>query len=417
MSDILLVEDSRFFASLVLRRFAREPEFTVHWAESFAEARSKIETERLDCFLALLDLNLPDSPRGEIVDWFTRRGTPSIVFTGGFDEEVRRAVLSKHVVDYVLKENEDSLETLVRTVRRIHKNQSVKVLVADDSATARSYLSNLLGMHLYQVIEARDGDDALRMLAEHPDVTLVITDYNMPGKDGFQLVKEVRKTRSKEQLAIIGMSASGNNTLSARFIKAGANDFVNKPFLTEEFHCRVAQNVELMEYIALIRALSETDSLTGLANRRHFFERGQAALAKAAAEGAPVAFGLVDIDHFKRVNDSYGHSAGDEVLRWLASELGSRFAGGAVVGRLGGEEFGVLMIGERAVKAGGHLEVLRAAMENAIVEVDHFKIRCTVSAGVQVGALESLDAMIARADDLLYEAKNGGRNRVIIGAD
>ncbi|MBU1248998.1 MAG: diguanylate cyclase [Proteobacteria bacterium] len=413
MPDVLLVEDSKFFASVVMRRFASVKGITVHWADSFAQAREKIENGSCKCFMALLDLNLPDSPRGEVVDWFVQQGIPSIVFTGGFDDKIRDTILSKNVVDYVLKENEDSLDTLVKSVQRIQKNKSIKVLVVDDSLTARGLVSKMLSIHQYQVLSAEGGGEALKMLDEHPDIKLVVTDYNMPDMDGFQLVKTIRKTHTKEDLAIIGMSAQGNNILSARFIKAGANDFINKPFLTEEFYCRVAQNVELIEYIELIRSMSYTDPLTGLANRRRFFEVAPEMFNDCVSKGEPLAIAMADIDHFKRVNDTFGHSAGDEVIKRVAEELKARFGADGLVCRFGGEEFCVLLPGKRASEAAGLFEIFRATMENAIVVYEHSKIKCTISVGVCTGPVESLDYMVTMSDDMLYDAKNSGRNQVV----
>lgn len=414
MSDILLVEDSKFFASLVMRKFAAISNYRVLWAQSFAEAREYYESGSNECFLALLDLNLPDAPRGEVVDWFVGKGVPSIVFTGGFDDKVRDTILSKNVVDYVLKENEESLDALVVIADRIQKNRNIKVMVVDDSATARTYVSGMLAVHQYQVVQAGGGQEALDLLAAQPDIKVVITDYNMPDMDGFELVKNIRKQHSKQSLAIIGMSAQGSNILSARFIKAGANDFIIKPFLTEEFYCRVAQNVELLEYIELIREMSYTDALTGLPNRRRFFEDAPAMFAAAQEAGQPIALAMADIDHFKNVNDTYGHSSGDEIIKKVASELRDRFGSSGIVCRFGGEEFCVLISGNAVQEMPGRMEVFRAALENAIVEHDSFKLRFTISVGVCDRAMESLDAMLTRADDSLYDAKTAGRNRVVV---
>lgn len=413
MPEILLVEDSKFFASLVMRKFATVEGYMVHWAQSFEEARNYMQNGTSDIFMALLDLNLPDAPRGEVVDWFVQKGVPSIVFTGGFDDKVRDAILSKNVVDYVLKENESSLDALVQSVQRIQRNQNITVMVVDDSRTAREYVGRMLSIHQYNVLQASGGQEALDLLEANPETKLVITDYNMPDMDGFALVKNIRKKHPKEQLAIIGMSAQGSNILSARFIKAGANDFINKPFLTEEFYCRVAQNVEIMEYIELIRDMSYIDPLTGLANRRKFFEEGPDMFKQAGEGQLPIAVAMADIDHFKRVNDTYGHDSGDQVIKLVADELNERFGKDGLVCRFGGEEFCILLTGEAATQAEARIEIFRATIENAIVEHDSFKLRCTISVGVCTYLAENLDQMVVRADDALYEAKNSGRNQVV----
>jgi diguanylate cyclase (GGDEF)-like protein len=414
MPEILLVEDSKFFASLVMRKFATVEGYVVHWAQSFEEARRYMEDDAYNCFMALLDLNLPDAPQGEVVDWFVQKGVPSIVFTGGFDDKVRDAILAKNVVDYVVKENESSLDALVQSVQRIERNQGIKVMVVDDSLTARQFVARLLSTHQYQVLQANGGQQALEQLEANPDIKLIITDYNMPDMDGFELVKRIRRLYSREQLAIIGMSAQGSNILSARFIKAGANDFIIKPFLTEEFYCRVAQNVEIIEYIELVRAMSYTDPMTRLANRRKFFEEGPVLFAQAVEQGLPVVVAMADIDHFKRVNDTYGHDSGDQIIKLVADELQEQFGQSGLVCRFGGEEFCVLLTGEAAEDASDRFEAFRCTIENAVVEYDTFRLTCTVSVGVCPLVLETLGTMVTRSDDMLYEAKNSGRNQVRI---
>jgi PleD family two-component response regulator len=122
------------------------------------------------------------------------------------------------------------------------------------------------------VLEAENGEEALNIIDEHKDIRLVITDFNMPKMDGFELTKKLRQLYTKQDMAIIGMSTYGNNLLSARFLKIGGSDFLNKPFLEEEFFCRINQNMDLLEYIKNLRFVATRDFLTGLYNRRHFFE-------------------------------------------------------------------------------------------------------------------------------------------------
>ena len=120
------------------------------------------------------------------------------------------------------------------------------------------------------------------MLKRHPDIKMVISDYFMPGMDGVELTRRIRHRHRKDQLAVIGISAYGNTILSARFIKNGANDFLNKPFSSEEFYCRVTQNLEMLEYIQKLRETSIRDPLTGLFNRRRFFEAAKELHARLA---------------------------------------------------------------------------------------------------------------------------------------
>lgn len=413
MSRVLVVEDSRTFSSLLSRRITEEMGHEVVVANSKATAE-KILAEGTDFFVALLDLNLPDAPNGEVVDLVLAHGIPSIVFTGEMDDKLRDQFWAKHIVDYILKQNMDNVAYMLSLVERLHKNPAIKVLVVDDSRSARHVISELLRAHRYQVLEAESGPQALAALEEHPDVRLVITDYNMADMNGSELVQAIRRDHAKDQLAIIGLSGTGDAGLTARFIKSGANDFLNKPFLTEEFYTRVTQNIELLEYIAQIKELAEKDYLTRLYNRRYVFSVGPKLMAAQTRRGQGVVVAMLDIDHFKRVNDTYGHAAGDLVLRQMAALLSARFRTSDIVSRFGGEEFCVLATDMNAADASGVFEELRQAFEASPVRYDGQNIHYTVSIGLCTSPLDGLEAMIKAADDALYVSKNDGRNRVTV---
>jgi diguanylate cyclase (GGDEF)-like protein len=299
-------------------------------------------------------------------------------------------------------------------VERLHRNPGIKVLVVDDSKNTRYVVGRLLHAHRYQVLEAEDGPQALAELAKHPDTRLIIVDYNMPGMDGAELVRTIRRDHAKDHLAIIGISGVESTGLTAKFIKSGANDFLHMPFLTEEFYTRVTQNIELLEYIAQIKELAEKDYLTRLYNRRYVFSAGPKLMAAQTRRGQGVVVAMLDIDHFKRVNDTYGHAAGDLVLRQMAALLSARFRTSDIVSRFGGEEFCVLATDMNAADASGVFEELRQAFEASPVRYDGQNIHYTVSIGLCTSPLDGLEAMIKAADDALYVSKNDGRNRVTV---
>ncbi|WP_022661234.1 diguanylate cyclase [Paucidesulfovibrio longus] len=407
---ILIVEDSTFFASIVKRAISEETGFAVDRVGSFKEAREYLENCEQGPFAALLDLHLPDSPHGEVVDYFVGKGVPSIVFTGEFSEGVRDVVMSKNVVDYVLKEGPDSLYELIAALERLRRNQEVKVLVVDDSGSARNLVAGLLRSHQYQVLEAEDGETALTVLQRNPGTKLLITDFSMPGMDGVELVKTVRAAHVREKLAIIGLSAENNPLISARFIKSGANDFLRKPFLVEEFHCRIRQNMELLEHMATIRDMAEKDYLTGLHNRRHFIQRARTMHKEALLRKFPVQAVLLDIDHFKRINDTYGHDAGDEVLRALGRKMHERFGRNGLVARYGGEEFALLLPGLPLEQTTKNLTAFLKEVESSPTMTKSGPVSCTVSAGLTGETGDSLEAMLKTADEQLYKSKQRGRN-------
>ncbi|MEW6218390.1 MAG: diguanylate cyclase [Thermodesulfobacteriota bacterium] len=410
---VLLVEDSRSLALFVRRKLEAALPVVVTWAQDYREAVAHLASGR-DFTLGILDLTLPDAPQGQIVDLAATRGLPAIVFAGQFDERLREELWAKRVVDYVLKESPETIDLLVGLVRRLLRNREIKVLVVDDSRGARQELQELLAIHGYQVFTASSGQEALAVAAQEPDLRLVLADYAMPEPNGVELTRRLRARYSKDQLAIIGLSARADRHLSAMFLKNGANDFVHKPFLAEELYCRVSQNIELIEHIAAIQESSNRDFLTGLYNRRYLFELGENLLASALRGHITLTVAMLDIDFFKRINDTHGHDVGDMVLKHLAGILAKRFRATDVVSRYGGEEFCLLAVNmDRAAVPRVFAEV-RDRIAASTLEAGGRTVKVTVSIGVSTVIGSSLEEMIRQADAMLYAAKAAGRDRVVV---
>jgi diguanylate cyclase (GGDEF)-like protein len=414
---VLIVEDSRTFAALLKKSVGEQLGFPTVVARSLADARAVLDGGDAAFLAAVLDLFLPDAEQGEIVDLVTARGIPAIVLTGTFTAELRDRILSKNIVDYFVKSDPQCLDQVTAVIRRLHTSRSTEVLVVDDSRPMRTLIAQLLEALGLHVLTASSGEEGLTVLAEHPDIRLVITDFQMPGIDGCQLVSRIRETRGRNDLAIIGMSTQGTHSLSARFLKMGASDFLPKPFLREEFFCRVLQNLDILGYIETMREAAYRDYLTGLRNRKYFFEHCPQLHQDAQAGGPPVAVAMFDVDHFKKVNDTYGHDGGDVALRHLATLLREHLPGADPVARFGGEEFCVLLPGVDRATATARFEEVRRQVEASVAMHGDVPIRFTVSAGVALHPGTSVGDMVSRADELLYRAKESGRNRVIVESD
>jgi len=147
---------------------------------------------------------------------------------------------------------------------------------------------------------------------------MVITYLEMPQMDGIELTNKIRRIYTREQLAVIGISGASNGIHSARFIKNGVDDFLRKPFCPEKFYCRITQNIESLNNIAKIQHVANTDYLTDLANRRSFFRSAELRVKEYINKKVPYCLAMIDIDFFKKVNDSYGHDVGDQVLKIVA---------------------------------------------------------------------------------------------------
>lgn len=258
MDKVLIVEDSKTFAQVLQLQIETEHGFESIIAESLADTEEVLKNHPDEFFAAIVDLHLPDSEEGEAIDLTNGKGIPTIVFTGQINDALREDILSKKVADYVLKHGgQHNVDYVVKLVNRIWKNHSTKVLVVDDSRIARNQMKRMLEIQKYQVLLAEDGQTALQVLEENPDISICLLDCFMDGMDGFQLASEIRSTHSIEDIAIIGVSGQGGSNISSRFIKAGANDFLVKPFQHEEFFCRVNQNVDHIEVFKALKTAND----------------------------------------------------------------------------------------------------------------------------------------------------------------
>lgn len=407
MRTILVVEDSPLVLKILDHLFRQEPQLQPLFCASLAEAEVMLETSAQLFFAAIVDLNLPDAPNGEIVDRVLHYKLPCIVLSGSYNEQRRDELLLKGVVDYVLKESQHSYEYAFRLLHRLASNCQVKILVAEDSESTRHFIRRILTPHLYQILEARDGDEALRLLQEQADIDLLLVDHSMPGLSGFELVKILRQKMKRPELVILGLSADAKGSLSAMFIKHGADDFLRKPFCPEELNCRVMSTLERRDLVRALKQAAQFDSLTGLYNRRAFYEQGIQQFRQAQRSGQPLSVAMLDLDLFKAINDDYGHASGDAALAGFARSLLAAFPD-ALIGRLGGEEF-ALVSSRDAADLSQALDRLRDSCASLKYAIGAPPL--SFSAGVYHGPPEDLESLLHEADLRLYQAKRLGRGR------
>lgn len=414
-NDVLLVEDSKAVATLLRASINALQGISCSHASTLAEAKTLLEDDSDRFFVAVLDLNLPDAPNGEVVDLVQEYGIPVVVLTGSVDAKHREAMLKKNIADYVSKANLSGLGTVVRLLERMRANREQKILVVDDSATFRSYLEALLHNHGYQTLAAKNGEEGVAMLQANAEINLVLTDYNMPEMDGLAMIDVMRRTRSADDLAIIGLSTVSEKGILPRFLKSGANDFLTKPFETEELYCRIDQNIDMLHYIAEARDAANRDFLTKLYNRRYFFEYASPVHAKAQKGELRILLSMIDADHFKNINDTHGHQTGDDALISMAETLRNAVGDGGVLARFGGEEFVCLQILDDADEPEVCLETLRAAVEAIQLKTSEGEaVPITVSIGSTLDPLDDLDKMLGAADEGVYQAKERGRNCFVV---
>ncbi|MBR8463021.1 diguanylate cyclase [Campylobacter sp. faydin G-24] len=411
---ILIVEDNKALAKLIAKKMEENIEMFIDVAHSFAEAQKFLENSGY-YFITLLDLNLPDAPNGEIVDYVISKELPCIVLTGSIDDDTKKNFIHKDIVDYIYKGNMDDINYIFQIINRLSKNSQYKVMVVEDSISVRNNIKKTLQGLQFQVFAAAHGEEAMNYFNDNPDINLIITDYRMPVKDGLELLRELRREHNKTQLGIIAMTPIDDEGTAAMFLKNGANDFIAKPFGKEELTCRVNNIIEAIENINQIANFANCDFLTGVSNRRYFYEDMGIYLKSIEDTQENYALAMIDVDFFKKINDTRGHECGDKVIKFLAKKMIDETKNSDIVARFGGEEFCIVLkdiVREDAIK---FFVNLRAKIAASSLEYKGESIKFTVSIGVAFGLHDhSIDEIIEMADEALYRAKEGGRNRVEI---
>jgi diguanylate cyclase (GGDEF)-like protein len=299
---------------------------------------------------------------------------------------------------------------------------NTRVLVVDDSNTIRQALCTHLKERGIETDTARNGQEALDKLAPGHAFDVVITDLKMPGLvDGERLIDTLKKDAALAPIPVIVVSAFNDKDKQLHNLLHGAAAFFGKPWDPDLLAVTVNYHAEQKHRLEHVASDSMTDPLTGLSNRRYGLKRLQEELdlclrSRGSKERRLLSIVLLDIDHFKHVNDTYGHPGGDDVLRHVARELRSVSRSSDVVARWGGEEFVFIFPDTDLSKASQIIERFRAHLASQSVEIPSAGTLGTVTISGGAAEFESRDTaetMLARVDAALYKAKQDGRNRLM----
>ncbi|MGH9713453.1 MAG: GGDEF domain-containing protein [Candidatus Acidiferrales bacterium] len=296
-----------------------------------------------------------------------------------------------------------------------------RILIAEDDPVSRRVLQTFLLKWGYDIIIAEDGTQALAILERQDFPRLAVLDWMMPGLEGTQVCERIRKVRNRAYTYILLLTARNQKEDILKGLESGADDYLTKPFDAQELRARllVGQRIlslqdHLIEAREQLLFQATHDALTGLANRGVILDALQREHSRQSRQGGSFGIVLMDLDHFKYVNDQYGHLSGDAVLQETARRMRTVIRPYDTVGRYGGEEFLIVVPTSDAMGTMGLAERIRKSIEEGPVRTEAGEIQITASLGVAVSnpgiPLDAQD-LLQLADDALYRAKDHGRNR------
>jgi diguanylate cyclase (GGDEF)-like protein len=413
--SVLIVEHSQAVAQMVAAHIGARLDRECKVVRTLAQAREALkQRERTEWLAAVVNLELADAADEEIVNLMISYGLPTVVLTGTVDESKRRRILLHDIVDYCLK-GKTGIEALVHVLERLQKNPGMQVLVVDDMATSRATQVTLLESQRFEVLQAKDPKEAIGLYDEHPEIVLALVDLSSHGQ-AIELISSLRERANRDDLAIVALSASRALHAAAEHLKAGASDFLAKPFEKEEYFCRVYGCIDRVENMRRIKHLAFTDSLTGLSNRLAFFNIAPDLLSSALREGETPVVALLSVDDISAINEAHGHAAGDQVLAQVGGVIFSNFGPGALSARFSGQQFCVFLRDITPAAASKLFERVRSSVERLSSVHDGETLSVTLSCGVVSCEPdeENIDSCLNRAASALDDAEAEGGNRVVV---
>ncbi len=440
---IMVVDDS-IVTRQIIKNALIKADYDVILAKNGMEALAKLEWEDIIPDLIALDIDMPKMNGFETCRKIRSQAEstneqkrlvankPIIFISANNTLENREKGYELEVLDFIDKPITPEIVTnTINNILRAHDQfVSMSALVVDDSPFSRRIVCNILARHGLKIHEASNGDEALDVLKKvNFDIDIIITDYIMPGLSGKKLCRLLRSFEALEQVPVIFISSVDTKETTLSFFKVGANDYISKPFLEEEFQARVLTQLRNRKHVKQLELLNEQlqslneqlqhvaehDGLTGIHNRGYFQKKLAVDFAHNKQTGGQLCCILIDLDYFKKVNDTYGHTFGDFVLIEFAKILGRSRRESDIVARYGGEEFVLLLPDLDIAEAKSTAEKLREAAERHTYYDGKSKLQVTISVGVaslQDHQPENPDKFLSMADEALYQAKENGRNRV-----
>jgi diguanylate cyclase (GGDEF)-like protein len=407
---IVLVDDERSSGMAVAALIA-EFNFQVDYFDSIKAFNSAIETQQPD--LVLLDIMMPETSSDQVFDYaakLTQRGVKVISYSSLFSLEMRLAAVRAGVLDFIVKPM--SILGIIEKINRVlhlQKTRAYRVIFVDDQQSMGEFYQTLLEEADCEVYYSSSVEDMFNKVDDfYPDLFLL--DMNMPDVNGLEVAKIIRQQKLFDFTPIVFLTADEQLETKLAALNSGADDVIAKStppaLVVKQLITRLGRAMSVKDFVS-------KDALTGVLNHGQIMEAALNSYRLSQRQKSEASIAMLDIDHFKAVNDSFGHSAGDKVLSGLGQLLARSLRTTDYIGRYGGEEFLLVFVGAAPSDALVKLNQIRVAFSEMEFEAKGQRFKCSFSGGiVDLASNSSLPHAINEADQALYASKEGGRNQV-----
>jgi len=412
MEKVLQLESGNLFRTIV-KKIIEPRGYEVVSTDESSEAFSLLEENKISLIITGNELkNMSGVEFIELLSKTKFSNIPVIVLTSTDSLELRTKLFSMGIVDYILKKDinttklENYFDSLIKEDTLLKQIQNESIAVLDDSKFGLNVIKNIFELH--KIKNVTYYTDPQQFLADYDKYSFFLVDLVLPEISGEEVIIQLRK--KKKDSVIIVVSGITNFKTISHAMMYGADDYISKPYDNSIFMARFKANARTYFLYKELEKRAVTDGLTGLYNHRYIYDYVGTNIKEKEKRGCSFCVLLIDIDHFKVVNDTYGHQVGDLVLMTLSEFFAEAFGENAVCGRYGGEEFMAVL---KNTKLEEGLKIVNAFREK-IMETEYpdqdFKI--TISGGLVEHSIETSAEIIKKSDDLLYKAKEGGRNQI-----
>jgi diguanylate cyclase (GGDEF)-like protein len=410
MYSILHVETSNFYRTLI-EKICSDIGAEYAFAKNLDDSLNVLKSRKIDLIITAIELE--DSTGEDLIlkiNDSPYKNIPVVVITGTDSDEYRTRMFSLGIVDYISKKSgNDEIRSAILAYMRednvFQKMAELKIAVCDDSKMDRYIMERIFTMAGISNVEYYESGDEL--LASDKEYDIYLIDMVLKDMIGNYVIMKLREKGS--EAVIIAISGVAHYKTISNTLNIGANDYIAKPFNNELLLSRIKTNAKNYILLNEVKQLAITDVLTSLYNRRHTMERLEDEIEKSKRYENPLSVMMIDVDHFKRINDEFGHLSGDVVLKKIAESITKTLRDFDIVGRFGGEEFLVVLPNTSIDDAFSAAERIRKNVES--LKLSKKDITVSVSIGVCQWSGDELKNLLSEADRLLYSAKANGRNR------